>query len=355
MRCSQPAEHDHAGYEGTGTNVAVRIHFTVEDLARTRIDASPWPLLETAFAVRRLQQPYRAPTPSLWRRQTRGNLSGQDRIMFDLTPATGYTPCFLATPAAGTIDDQLEAVRAVPHPRIHDDMTFFAARHPVPSWARRLADDPPTVQQVINVLGHIHAVTVAPYWPQLRDRAAADRAIRTRQILDNGIHQLLTCLHPIRIRWTPPVLHVRTLTNVDADVHLDGRGLLLVPSLFGPDAPTFTPDVDPQPVLTYPVPVGDPAQLLEDHTDGDCHPPAPVAALLGQTRAAVLHAIITRPGSTTSELAGAVGASLSTVSEHTTVLRTAGLIATARYRHTALHTATGTGTALYGQMAGSGP
>lgn len=61
---------------------------------------------------------------------------------------------------------------------------------------------------------------------------------------------------------------------------------------------------------------------------------------LGRTRAAVLLTVADRAGCTTTELSITAGVSVSTASEHTTVLRQAGLITTTRHHKAVLHTMT---------------
>ncbi|MBO4207017.1 helix-turn-helix domain-containing protein [Micromonospora echinofusca] len=53
-----------------------------------------------------------------------------------------------------------------------------------------------------------------------------------------------------------------------------------------------------------------------------------------------------RPGCTTSELGATARISLSSASEHATVLRAAGLITTTRRRQSVLHVLTPTGRSL---------
>ena len=71
---------------------------------------------------------------------------------------------------------------------------------------------------------------------------------------------------------------------------------------------------------------------------------APLSALLGRTRAAVLVAVTY--GATNSEIARAVSMSAANASHHTTVLRDAGLIASHRHANTVLHTLTPLGASL---------
>ena len=71
---------------------------------------------------------------------------------------------------------------------------------------------------------------------------------------------------------------------------------------------------------------------------------ASVAALIGMTRTAVLESV--GEGRTTSELARRVGVSAASISQHTAVLRGAGLIHSTRVGKAVLHTITPVGVAL---------
>lgn len=80
-----------------------------------------------------------------------------------------------------------------------------------------------------------------------------------------------------------------------------------------------------------------------------------VAALLGPTRTRVLIAIVRGPRST-SDLARGLGISLSSASQHASVLRTTGLVATVRDGRRVVHTASELGRALVGpDPAAAGP
>ncbi|OEV18517.1 ArsR family transcriptional regulator, partial [Streptomyces nanshensis] len=71
-------------------------------------------------------------------------------------------------------------------------------------------------------------------------------------VLTGGVEALLTAVEPRRVRWNPPVLEFRMVSGYDGDLHLGGRGMLLVPSLFA-DGPAIDIDAEPQPVLRYPL------------------------------------------------------------------------------------------------------
>ena len=71
-------------------------------------------------------------------------------------------------------------------------------------------------------------------------------------------------------------------------------------------------------------------------------PPPP--SLLGRTRAAVLRSL--DGGTTTSELAGRLGISVSGASQHASALREAGLVSSRRDRNRMLHSVTDLGDQL---------
>jgi DNA-binding transcriptional ArsR family regulator len=134
-------------------------------------------------------------------------------------------------------------------------------------------------------------------------------------VLDGGTEAMLAGFQPF-MRRAGDVLVAPY--PVDRDLHLDGRGLLLVPSYFCRRTPLALVDPSLPPVLVYPAwqpEVSRPAA------------PGRVVALLGRTRAGVLHSV--RAPSTTSEIARRLLVSAATASEHLTVLRDAGLVAKA--------------------------
>ncbi len=322
--------------------MAFRIHFSFEDLARSRVARSPRPLQELSIAMRVWRN--RTPPPRLgaWRRET-ACLPAAARMAFELTPAHGWVPDFLAPTTAGEPEELLERVRATPRRRLREEMARLAARQPVPRWARLLGEDPAVLRQLVDSLTAAHDVLLAPYRPHVESLLKTDNALRARDFLHGGMERVLARLHPRRIRWEPPVLSVTMASGLDADLHLEGRGLLLVPSVFGTDAPVIAPDVQPQPMLFYPASSDSPLPGVVRPRTGAS---ATLAQLLGRTRAAVLLAIADRDGCTTTELSTAVGVSVSSASEHATVLRRTGLIATTRHHKAVLHTITSTGRVL---------
>jgi DNA-binding transcriptional ArsR family regulator len=129
----------------------------------------------------------------------------------------------------------------------------------------------------------------------------------------------------------------------DLDMHLDGMGIALVPSLFVGKDPGLheNPNDDTNvPRLVLPAAGAGRAYLW----NGARPPGAALAALVGRNRAAVLRSIA--DGCTTTELAHRAGISLAAASQHATVLRDAGLIASLRQGGAMLHVLTPLGAEL---------
>jgi DNA-binding transcriptional ArsR family regulator len=123
--------------------------------------------------------------------------------------------------------------------------------------------------------------------------------------------------------------------RADRDVHLDGRGLTLIPGYFkAPGRPIGLADPDLPPVLVYPVERLSPAAGR----------PGALAELIGRTRAAVLEA--SDRGSTTGEVARRLSISAASASQHLSVLRDAGLVISIREGNRVRHHPTMLGRAL---------
>ncbi len=332
-----------------------RIHFTTEDLARTRVARAPSPLMELGASVRTLQSRDHPVLFGAWRRRVIHELRPSARMVLDLIPPRGWAPTFLTPGSVGDPEEILEQVCATPRSQVRKDLAHVAEWQPLPSWARRLVDDREAMRRLSEGLRHVHRVLLAPHWSRITAEAAADRAARARHILDGGVERLLVELNPRHIRWNPPVLELALLSGFDDDLHLGGRGLLLVPSAFGPDAPGIDIDAQPQPVLRYPVIAPSPTAL---RLFAPTAPPissgtgSPLASLLGHTRAAVLQAVAEHPGCSTKELALHARVAPASASEHATVLRSAGLVRTLRHHNRALHVPTALGLSL---LEGVGP
>ncbi|MFF3966375.1 ArsR/SmtB family transcription factor [Streptomyces griseorubiginosus] len=323
----------------------LRVHFTPDDVARVRVAAGPDPLWEIVNSFQGLFQGGDAVSFGLWRQLVRPCLGGPgDRLLAGLLPGRGYFPDFL-TPApsggrelAAGLDTVLGTSTAV----LRRDLALLAAsphrRRPLPDRARSLADgESEALRRLGSALHGYHGRAIAPFWPQICAQVDADRAARARAALAGGADGLLASFAPV-LRWRWPVLEADY--PVDREVHLHGRGVVLQPSFFCTRTPITLafPAADWTPVLVYPV----------EHTphwvSSGSRRGTELGALLGRTRAAILEDVVT--GRTTGELAARFGISGAAASQHTAVLRRAGLLLSVRRSRYVLHTITQVGIAL---------
>lgn len=327
----------------------LRIHFTTKDLARTHVAESPDPMWETVLSLQMLRARYGKVAFAEWRHRASGELTRHDlagtvaRMLAPLVPDSGYFPDFLTPPEGALgLDAGLDAVTTTDRGRVRRELETLEGRSGTPGWAWALAEGDREAYGVLGrLLGGYHRHALRPHWATLRDRVGADRAERVRSLRTGGVGAMLDGFRPM-MRWRPPVLEVDKRT-VDADLHLQGRGLLLVPAYFCWHRPIALADASLPPVLVYPV-RHDP-RWLDPGTACD-EPPAgsPLARLLGGTRASVLRATVTAPN--TSEIARLLALSPASVSTHTAILRAAGLVASRRHANSMIHRATPLGSAL---------
>jgi DNA-binding transcriptional ArsR family regulator len=317
----------------------LRIHVTLDDLARTRVAPGPNVLWEIVLSLRCLQRRTGWPGQPAWRQAAARSANRWAGMLLPLVPPTGSVANFLVPPEGITgLSEGIAAVLHARPERIRADIATLAAEHPVPAWTRRLADgDSAILKQLGQALRGYFDGVLAPLWPQLVAQVEADRTRRARALLDGGFEGLLASFHPL-LRWRPPVIEA-DFPGVTG-LRPGGRGLLLVPSSFGGTVP-LSPTGGGTPSLIYPV-RPDPGVNLPA-APGPSRSAA-LAALLGTTRAAVLVALDT--GCTTTELGRRVGVSTPSASQHASVLRAAGLICTRRRGGSVQHSLTPLGASL---------
>ncbi|MBQ0886261.1 helix-turn-helix transcriptional regulator [Streptomyces sp. RM72] len=322
----------------------LRIHFTGADLENVRVARRPDPLWEVVCSLCRLQSREGTVVFGPWRRSVERLLrrGGEARtavtVLRSLVPRAAYFPDFL-TPSVeeepGDLDVLVDRVLATPRHRLRHEVALLSASGGRP-WAGRelVRGDVPALTVLGGSLRTYHRELIAPLWNSIGAATEADVAMRGRALLHGGTRALLKSLRPMAV-WEPPVLTVDY--PVERDLHLHGRGLLLVPSYFCWQRPISLADDRLRPVLIYPV---DKASSLTAAS------PAALSRLLGTTRAALLYKAAVRVCVTTSELAEATGMSLPTTSQQLAVLREGGLITSRRDGKHVLHTATPLGRRL---------
>lgn len=322
----------------------LKIHFSGEDILRTRVAPEANPVWEAVLSLHLLPERDQDPLLSGWRREVMRDLRRQAqadglRLLLALNPPRGYFPDFL-TPyeSVDGFEAGMEAVRRTPVSLLHRDLALLANARSLPSDATALArGEPAALEQLTTAMDRYRELALGPYWTHVQAAVEADRARRARALLDGGVKALLTGLRP-GVRWDSGVLEIPGYPRT-RELHLEGRGLLLVPSFFCAHTPVALFDPELPPVLVYPV------DRLGGLAPGkSTKPDAALAALLGRTRAAVLAA--SAAGCSTGELARRLHISPAAASQHTTVLRNAGLLVSQRDRNTVLHTLTPLGRAI---------
>ncbi|MGB2572454.1 ArsR/SmtB family transcription factor [Micromonospora citrea] len=326
------------------------IHFSPEDILRTRMAPAADPVWELVLSLHLLQGRSSDPLMAHWRRGVARELrrdaaSERLRLLFALNPPRGYFPDFL-TPydSVEGFEAGLEAVRSTPAGILHRDLTVLAGANALPSSATALArGEPEVLRHLTESMSRYRSVALTPYWARIQAAVEADRTRRARALLDGGVEGLLNSLRPA-MSWKSDRLEIHGYPD-SRELHLDGRGLLLVPSFFCARTPVALLDPALPPVLVYPVDrlgglvPGDSAGGSGNGTGREA-----LAALLGRTRAAVLEA--SDDGCTTGEMARRLHISPAAASQHTAVLRRAGLLVSQRDRNTVLHTLTPLGRAM---------
>ncbi|MCO6010707.1 winged helix-turn-helix domain-containing protein [Actinoallomurus purpureus] len=304
----------------------LRIHFTAEDLLRTRLAAGPAPLIELGMAVATLQRG--DPVFARWARRTRRPRAALP--LFELIPPTAAGPLFV-DPVSDGFDDGLDRVLSTPDAYARAEI--LRACRPTP-WTRGLADHDSGAWRILEeALRSAYDAIIAPEWPRIRASFDADVAWRRTLLAGGGIRETLTGLHP-GARWNGTTLEFDVAG--ESEHTPGGRGVTLLPSSVWTGRPLVGTHSDGSMLLVYPSLTPMP---LVDTDAGDA-----LAALLGPTRAAVLALLV--DDRTNGEVARRAGISAASASAHAKTLREAGLVVTRRAGKAVLHVATPLGLRL---------
>ncbi|WP_327087459.1 winged helix-turn-helix domain-containing protein [Nonomuraea sp. NBC_01738] len=317
--------------------MSVELTFTAQDVAGTRFAISP--LWEVVASVRVLKEPVGLNRP--WAEQVRGRLAGVDwRLLSDLVPVpTISLLCFLAPPPATSLPDlELELAGML--------ATEGNVRAELDAWkdhprTRRMdalyADPAAGLARLADEIRAYWQAAIEPYWPRVRSLLEGDLLYRARLLAEGGVRAMLADLDD-KVTWQGERLSLehRLCRGVRP---LDGRGLLLVPSVFTWPR-IFSITVPPfQPTLRYaPRGIG----TLWERSTVDA--PQALAAVLGRTRARLL-AALDQPAST-RDLALRAGLSEPGANQHLTALRKAGLCSAHRTGRYVLYARTAVAEAL---------
>ncbi|AOR36813.1 transcriptional regulator [Streptomyces fodineus] len=316
----------------------LRIHFAPDDFAKVSLAPRPAPLQELNLALATMCGPDGDLLHGPWRRKALRTLPKAAHPLADLVPA-GRAPIFLDV-MADSLPEALEQVRSAPAPVVRAELerVYAPVRMPAPAWIHDLRRGDSQARQLIHSAQHAaFEALLGPVWAQVQDLHHVEFVRRAVQLAQGGVGSVLSGLVPgARLRGS-----VWELPGMPRDVHLGGRGLLLLPTFHWSKGPMVSDLPDTPVAVTYPVGPGLPPQ-----PDGSTGFQA-LAKVIGNTRAELLHLLAEER--TTTELARRLRVSAPTVSAHTAALRGAGLISTERVGKAVLHRRTALGTLLLGQ------
>ena len=282
---------------------------TSRDLAEVRFAVSP--VAEMVLSLRALREPGRFPLQLGWIRAVQPRVAELDwDVLRWLVNDTMGSPDFLTprpTSPLTQLADELQVIADV-------DLETFERQ--VVAVNGELPPDL-TIDKVIEALHQYWDAMMAPYWDRMRTLLSADISYRGHVLTQHGTGAMLNGLGPA-ITYADGLLKVDSVAAVSRTEAVDGRGLVLQPSLFGPHAVIpFDPGADP--ILGYP-PRGQANlwSVVEPPSQQD------LAQLIGTPRAHILE-LLTHPR-TTTDLAGELKVTPSAVSQHLQLLRRTGLV-----------------------------
>ncbi|MFJ9175540.1 helix-turn-helix domain-containing protein [Streptomyces sp. NPDC102360] len=309
----------------------IEFRFVVGDLARTSFAYSP--LQEAVYSLRCWRDPARYPHQRPWLRRLAPAFRRLDtELLVALVAPHLWLPDFL-TPRPSrprpAFAEQLAEIRDVPPETVEPDFTTaydtVAERLP-PVLCAGLADPAAFRHRIADELeAYWHTCLAPDWWPRVQSVLEADLTYRGKVLADAGVGGLFTSLDR-RLSWDGDVLTLVQRDSLhtwpEADIPIEGRGLVLVPTLFCHGAHTM---LDPElpPLLAYPA--------RGRATISETPPPATGEALirlLGAPRARILR-LLSEPASTT-ELAHRLAVTPGAISQHLSILYDAGLLARAR-------------------------
>jgi hypothetical protein len=124
-------------------------------------------------------------------------------------------------------------------------------RAPHSARLEQLRDDPRRgLAKLAELIEAYWEIVLAPYWPRMRSLLEGDVLHRARLLAEGGADQLLGNLDPA-VDWDTDTLRVNHF-HAQGARRLDGRGLLLVPSVFAWPRVFLVTAPGWQPTLRYP-------------------------------------------------------------------------------------------------------
>jgi DNA-binding transcriptional ArsR family regulator len=326
----------------------ISARFDTEALTRVRFAISP--AFELIRSTRVLDDPAMAALHLSWVERARQRTRDLDLAPVRALQRSGiYTPDFVHPPPSGPLaelEDELAEMMATPPEQIGAEIRYAYEDAPLPAVLEPFVRESRTaVEELAELMRVYWERCLAEDWPRIRSLLEQDVLYRARQMADGGTQRLFADLDP-GVSWSDGELRVDCCEDCSAELDLDERGLLLVPSVFVWPKVTFVTAEPWQPTMIYPARgIG---MLWDPQRDA---PPDALERLLGRTRASLLVAL-EEPRST-SELSGALGITNGGVSQHLSVLHDAGLVSRRRVARVVLYLRSPEGDALLRAADGS--
>jgi DNA-binding transcriptional ArsR family regulator len=351
LRCWDASRRSRTVSNVIGTKpIVVTLVLSLSDALRYRFLISP--LGEVVQLARAMALPgcFAQGTPAAWLRRSelaRRRLEREHdlRPLLGLMGASSYYPDFLTPPSRavfGDIERELDDVRATPEVQVQAEIertlstSLQSTFSGLPPDVERQLRSPGAAERLADQVMAIWQGLLAPSWQHIRDVLDRDVLHRSRALARGGLAGLFDGLAP-RITLAEPDLRIQC-KGYDETRALDGRGLVLKPSVFVWPYTAVTLDDTRPPEVIYP------ARGVASLFWGAPHDDDALATLIGATRAQVL-TMLDEPMHT-SGLARMFGRSPGNIADHLKALRTSGLIDRARVGRHVIYSRTPLGEAL---------
>ncbi|WP_370121468.1 DUF5937 family protein [Streptacidiphilus sp. MAP12-33] len=313
-----------------------RFRLGLRDLATASFACSP--IHEAALSLRMWTHPGVYVHQTHWFERIRPEFERLDTaVLRALVSGNRYVPDFLTPRPTTPFPDfhtELAVVRAFPPERLHAELaaTYLPHDREIPAVLAAGLDDPASLlARIVDAVEAYWERCLAPeWWPRARSVLHADMVHRSRALAERGAAAVFADLDG-RMSWSDGDLTIRRdWGSGDADVVVDGRGLVFVPTFFARGAITSIDESLP-PMISYP------ARGQGTMAASALPPPTPRALelLLGVPKARLL-ALLSEPTSTT-ELARRLDVTPGAVSQHLAVLTATRLVTRARHGRMVLY------------------
>ncbi|CAM3753659.1 ArsR family transcriptional regulator [Tsukamurella ocularis] len=317
----------------------------VGDLADARFVVSP--LNETALSLFHLRTELSyGPHLARWRRDTLAHRDRFDHAVIEalVSPSGAQTPDFLTPPpgenARPTFSEHLRLVAEADTEKVRLQLLGLSEGGPPSPALAALIDDPYPARRVAEALAGYHRETIEPHWAAIQRVLESDITYRGRELATGGPAALFRSLTP-RVSWrrTGELSIDLACVSASGEFPTDGRGLMLVPSVFIGGVGAAHDPRHAAPHIAYPA-RGSGALFESVRPAAD----DALQRLIGAAKADLLVALA-EPAAVV-DLAHTLGISPSAVSQSLKVLGANGIVESSRYGRRVLYRRTALGDAL---------